>query len=72
MRGKRPTREEFRSKVVEFMEHFEYTLSTFPEGSETGQFRNYARKILRTEIESVLQGKNKEVERRYKYYIDSK
>lgn len=54
------------------MEHFEYTLSNFPEGSETGQFRNYARKILRTEIESVLQGKNKEVERRYKYYIDSK
>ena len=54
------------------MEHFEYTLSTFPEWPETGQFRNYARKILRTEIESVLQGKNKEVERRYKYYIDSK
>ena len=72
VRGKQPTREEFRSKVVEFMEHFEYTLSTFPEGSDTGQFRNYARKILRTEIESVLQGKNKEVERRYKYYIDSK
>ena len=71
VRGKRPTREEFRSKVVEFMEHFDNTLSTFPEGSETGQFRNYARKILRTEIESVLQGKNKEVERRFKYYIDS-
>jgi hypothetical protein len=72
VRGKQPTREEFRSKVVEFMEHFEYTLSTFPECPETDQFRDYARKILRTEIESVLQGKNKEVERRYKYYISSR
>jgi hypothetical protein len=72
VRGKEPTREEFRSKVVEFMEHFEYTLSTFPEGTETDQCRDYARKILRAEIENVLQGKNKEVERRYKYYIESK
>jgi hypothetical protein len=72
VRGKQPTREEFRSKVVKFMEHFEYSLSTFPEWPETDQCRDYARKILRTEIENVLQGKNKEVERRYKYYIDSK
>ena len=72
VRGKQHTREKFRSKVVEFMEHFEYTLSTFREWPETDQFRDYARKILRMEIESVLQGKNKEVERRYKYYISSR
>lgn len=35
---KLPTRAEFRSKVVEFMEHFEYTLSTFPQGLEIDQF----------------------------------
>jgi hypothetical protein len=67
---KLPTKKEFRTKVVEFMEHFEYTLSTFPQGPETDQFRDYARGILKKEIEKVLQGENKEVERRYKYYVE--
>jgi hypothetical protein len=67
---KLPTRSEFRTKVVEFMEHFEYTISTFPQGPEFDQFRAYARRILRSEIERVLQGENKEVERRYKYYVE--
>ena len=52
------------------MEHFDYTLSTFPQGQEINQFRDYARGILRKEIEKVLQGDNKEVERRYKYYVE--
>lgn len=65
-----PTRIEFRTKVIEFMEHFEYTLSTFPQGPEIDQFRDYARRILRKEIEKVRQGDNKEVERRYKYYVE--
>lgn len=66
----KPLPAEFRAKVVEFMEHFEYTLSTFPKGQEVDQFRNYARKILQREIEKVLQGNNREVEKRYKYYVE--
>ena len=66
----KPLPTEFRAKVVEFMEHFEYTLSTFPKGPEIDQFRDYARKILQREIEKVLQGNNKEVEKRYKYYVE--
>jgi hypothetical protein len=69
-KNKRPTKDEFRTKVVEFMEHFNYTLSTFPKGQEVDQFREYARRMLRKEIEKVLQGDNKEVERRYKYYVE--
>jgi len=69
-KNKRPTKDEFRTKVVEFMEHFNYTLSTFPKEQEVDQFREYARRILRKEIENVLQGDNKEVERRYKYYVE--
>jgi hypothetical protein len=52
------------------MEHFNHTLSTFPQGQEIDQFRDYASGILHKEIEKVLQGDNKEVERRYKYYIE--
>jgi hypothetical protein len=69
-KNKRPSKEEFRKKVVEFMEHFNHTLSTFPQVQEIDQFRDYASEILRKEIEKVLQGDNKEVERRYKYYVE--
>lgn len=66
----KPMPTEFRAKVVEFMEQFEYTLSTFPKGQEVDQFRDYARKMLQREIEKVLQGNNKEVEKRYRYYVE--
>jgi hypothetical protein len=69
-KNKQPTKNEFRIKVVEFMKHFEYTLSTYPQSPEAAQFKEYANKILQKEIESVLIGNNKEVERRYKYYVD--
>ncbi len=70
MSNKRPTKEEFRSKVAEFMKHFEYTLATFPQTPTADQFREHARKRLENEIAHVLAGENKEVEKRYKYYVD--
>jgi len=69
-KNKHPTKEEFRTKVVEFMQHFKYTLSTYPQNPEGDHFKQYANNILRTEIENVLAGNNKEVEKRYKYYVD--
>ncbi|MCI0559910.1 MAG: hypothetical protein MN733_15575 [Nitrososphaera sp.] len=68
--NKRPTKEEFRGKVVEFMKHFEHTLGSFPQTSESDRFRERAMKGLQVEIERVLAGENKEVEKRYKYYVD--
>jgi hypothetical protein len=66
-----PSREEFRRKVVEFMKHFEYTLASFPQKTaEAEQFRQQATKSLEEEIERVLAGENKDVEKRYKYYVD--
>ncbi len=70
MGNKRPTKEEFRNKVAEFMEHFEYTLASFPQTPAADQFREYARKSLANEIAHVLAGENKEVEKRYKYFVD--
>jgi hypothetical protein len=68
-RNKQPPKEEFRKKVVEYMRHFEYTLSTYPQSPEADQFRNYAKKILESEIQNVLSGNNNEVEKRYRYYV---
>jgi hypothetical protein len=68
--NKRPSQEEFRHKVVEFMRHFEYTLASFPQTAEADQFREQAKKSLEREIAKVLAGENKDVEKRYKYYVD--
>ena len=70
MGNKRPTKEEFRNKVAEFMKHFEYTLNTFPHTPSADQFREHARKSLENEIDQVIAGENKEVEKRYKYFVD--
>ncbi|MGI0029357.1 MAG: hypothetical protein ACREAQ_06580 [Nitrososphaera sp.] len=68
--NRRPTKEEFRGKVVEFMKHFEHTLSSFPQTAEAEKFRERAMKELQREISRVLAGENKEVEKRYAYYVD--
>ncbi|HEX7032330.1 MAG TPA: hypothetical protein VF172_04965 [Nitrososphaera sp.] len=68
--NKRPTKEEFRAKVVEFMKHLEYTLGTFPQTPAADQFREHARKVLESEMAHVIAGENKEVEKRYKYFVD--
>ena len=68
--NKNPTKEEYRKKVVEFMKHFNYTLSIYPAGQESDNFRSYAKSLLQQEIERILSGNNKEVEKRYKYYVD--
>ena len=68
--NKRPSQEEFRHKVVEFMKHFEYTLAAFPQTPAADELREQARKSLEKEITRVLAGENKDVEKRYRYYVD--
>ena len=65
-----PTLVEFRNKVIEYMNHFEYTLSTFPNTSESQKFKQYATNLLKKEIEKVRKGENKEVEKRHKYFVN--
>ena len=67
---KNPPKEEFRDKVIEFMEQFQFSLSKFPTTEEGSRFIEYAKNLLRNEIHMVREGKNKEVEKRYKYYAE--
>jgi hypothetical protein len=67
-----PSDQEFREKVAEFMKHFEYTLSFFPDNERGNIFKIYAHNLLEKEINSVLTGNNKEVEKRYKYFLSYK
>ena len=56
-------------KAVEFMNHFQYSLSKFPENEDAEKFREYANNRLQTETKNVIEGNNKEVEKRYKYFV---
>ncbi len=67
---RKPTKEEYRIKVVEFMKHFEYTLSTFPDNGESNRFQKHSLDLLKSAIDEVLAGNNKDVEKRYKYFSD--
>ncbi len=68
--NKKPTKEEFRNLVTIFMHDFEKSLSRFPETKEGVIFKNYSKDLLEKQIKYVLDGKNKEVEKRYKYYAE--
>ncbi|HEX6028613.1 MAG TPA: hypothetical protein VFY64_06200 [Nitrososphaeraceae archaeon] len=69
--NKKPSKEEYRNKVVEFMKNLENTLlSYYPQNQESDIFREYAKKGLRQEIYMILAGDNKDVERRHSYYVD--
>lgn len=66
----KPTLPEYRQKVTEYMRHFDGTLATFPDKPEANAFKEHAKAALDTEISKVLAGQNKEVEKRYKYFVD--
>jgi len=67
---KTPTKDEFRKMVITFMKDFENTLSKFPDTDVGVKFKNYSINQLQQQIQIVLDGKNKEVEKRYKYYAE--
>ena len=68
--NKKPSKEEFRDLVIEFMGQFDFSLSKFPDTEEGIKFKEYTNSLLKIEINKVREGKNKEVEKRYKYYAE--
>ena len=70
-KNNKPTKEEYRDKVVEYMKQFEYLLATYPQCRETDKLKEHVRKSVDNEIERVLQGNNNDVERRYKHYVEN-
>jgi len=66
---RKPSREEYRRKVVEFMLAYEHILSMFNglEGYE--DLKAFVHERLSNAVQQVLNGKNKDVEKRYEYYI---
>jgi len=69
--NKSPTRDEYRLKVIEFMNLFEDALSAgFHDCPNSKDLLDYAKKRIKEFADEILSGKNKDVEKRYKYYLD--
>jgi ribosomal protein S17E len=70
--NRKPTKEEYNKKVVEFIKKFENLIkSCYPENDEyANNLRDYISKNVRNVISPINSGNNKEVERRYRYYVD--
>lgn len=67
---KRPTRQEFREKTVEYFNLLDPLFDTYPQSNDFSELISYIKRRKAEEIEKVIQGKNLEVEKRYDRYVD--
>src|SRR4029453_11614534 len=68
--NKTPTLDEYRTKVVEFMNLFESSLSSgYQNNPNSKDILVFVKNGVRNQATAVLEGKNKDVEKRYKYYV---
>jgi hypothetical protein len=69
MNSKRPSIQDYRAKVIEFMKEFENILaSRLPERRESTICLEHVKNLLQVQILSVANGENKDVEKRFEYY----
>ena len=67
---KRPTREEFREKTIEYFELIEPLLDSYPKEEKYKEIQNYVDFRKNDEVRKIREGLNKEVEKRYDRYVD--
>ena len=67
---KKPNEDEFRQKTVEFFSTLSGMESSYPDEEKFSEIRSYMKNRYKQEIEKIIQGKNPEIEKRYKRYVD--
>ena len=71
MKGiKKPTREEFREKTIEYLQLIEPVFQSYPETDEFTDIRKYIEFRKNEEYKKIETGENKEIETRYDRYVD--
>ncbi len=71
MKGiKKPTREEYREKTLEFLKKIEPVFDSYPEGEEFTEICKYIEYRKKDAYEKIQSGENSEVETRYDRYVD--
>lgn len=67
---KKPSAEEYREKVAEYFNKLTPLFISFPDTEEFSEINQYIERRKNQEIENILKGTNKEVEKRYERYVD--
>ncbi len=67
---RKPTREEYRNKVVEYIKFLENLIDSFPKSDSFQEITLFSKKRFKEEIEKTLAGKNPEVEKRFDRYLN--
>lgn len=67
---KNPSSEEFRKKTIEYFEKIIPLLESYPDSEKFVDIRKYIFRRKKEEVEKIINGKNPEIEKRYKRYID--
>lgn len=67
---KNPSKEEFQNKVIEYFELLLPLFNTFQSSTTLKDIDDYIKLRRNLEIKNIKEGKNKEIEKRYKRYID--
>jgi hypothetical protein len=67
---KKPTREEYRKKVVEYFKMMNPVFESYKEDENFSEMIKYIQQRKQKEYERIISGLNKEVEKRYDRYVD--
>ncbi len=67
---KKPTKEEFRDKVLEYFELLNPLFESYSKSHGLEDIDKYVKLRRNSEIEKIKQGLNNEIEKRYDRYID--
>ena len=71
MKGiKKPSREEYREKTLEYFKKISPVFDSFPKEKEFDEINKYIDYRRNEEIEKITSGENDEVETRYDRYVD--
>ena len=71
MKGiRKPTREEYREKTLEYFKKVEPVFDSFPREKEFDEINKYIENRKNEEFKKIKSGENDEVETRYDRYID--
>lgn len=71
MKGiRKPTREEYREKTLEYFKKIEPVFDSFPREKEFDEINKYIENRKNEEFKKIKSGENDEVETRYDRYID--
>ena len=71
MKGiKKPTREEFREKTLEYLRLVEPVFDSYPNNKEFAEIVKYIEFRKNEEYSKIISGENNDIETRYDRYVD--